>query len=89
MEKNFKVSLDKQLTNEEGVATYKNIPVGKYIIEVEGNQDFQQSVKVVNILNEEDNDQVRIYVGVKQRIDVDVEFVFCQLVQSEYESLNF
>ena len=63
--------------------------MGKYIIEVEGNQDFQQSVKVVNILNEEDNDLVRIYVGVKLRIDVDVEFTFCQMVQAEYESLNF
>jgi hypothetical protein len=89
MEKNFKVSLDSQKTNDDGVVLYKNIPVGKYIIEVEGNQDFQQSVKVVNILNEEDNDLVRIYVGVKQRIDVDVEFIFCQMVQAEYESLNF
>jgi hypothetical protein len=81
MEKNFKVSLDQQKTNEEGVAVYKNIPVGKYVVEVEGNHDFQQSVKVVNILNEEDNDVVRIYVGVRLRIDTDVEFMFCNLVQ--------
>lgn len=40
MENNFKVKLDDQKTNDQGVATYKNIPVGKYVIEVSGNHMY-------------------------------------------------
>jgi hypothetical protein len=34
MEQNFKVNLEKKLTNQDGIVAYNNIPVGKYIIEV-------------------------------------------------------
>ncbi len=40
MESHFKVNLDKKTTNQDGVVAYNNIPVGKYIIEVQGNRDF-------------------------------------------------
>jgi len=40
MEAHFVVKLDKKITNAEGVVAYNNIPVGKYIIEVQGNHDF-------------------------------------------------
>jgi hypothetical protein len=32
--------------------------------------------KVLNIVNEEDKDEIVIFVGVKPRIDTDIEFSF-------------
>lgn len=34
------------------------------------------SSKVVNVVNEEDKDEITIFVGVKPRIDTDTEFTF-------------
>jgi hypothetical protein len=32
--------------------------MGQYIVEVTGNEEFQSSTKVINLINEEDKDMV-------------------------------
>jgi hypothetical protein len=50
--------------------------VGLYSIEVKGTDFYQSAYKEVSICNEEDKDEITIFVGVKPRIDTDTEFQF-------------
>lgn len=52
------------------------MPIGYYCIEVKGTDIYQSSYKEINITNEEDKNDITIYVGVKPRIDTDIEFTF-------------
>lgn len=54
------------------------MPVGFYTVEVQGNSIYQSASKVVNLANEEDKDEIVIYVGIRPRIDADIEFMFFQ-----------
>jgi hypothetical protein len=54
------------------------VPVGFYTVEVQGNSFYQSASKVVNLVNEEDKDEIVIYVGIRPRIDADIEFMFFQ-----------
>jgi hypothetical protein len=56
---------------------------------IEGNSEFLPSSKVINLINEDDEDQITIFVGVKPRIDTDVEFEFFNNRQEEYELVDF
>lgn len=55
---------------------FTNLPIGQYEIEIAGNAEFQSSTKIVNLINEEDRDIVQVFVGLKKRMDTDIEFVF-------------
>lgn len=55
---------------------YTDIPVGMYTVEVKGTDEFQPTVKRINVINEEEKDQIVIFVGVRPRIDSDIEFKF-------------
>lgn len=44
--------------------------------------------KVINIVNEEDKNEITIYVGVKPRIDTDIEFSFVHESPSGNKSYN-
>jgi hypothetical protein len=63
-------------TDANGRIVMQNLPIGLYNIEVKGNAFFQSSQKSVNIVNEEDKDEIVIFVGLKPRIDTDIEFAF-------------
>ena len=52
------------------------MPVGLYQIEVLGNDQYQPMQKTVNIVNEEDKDEIIVFVGLKPRIDTSIEFMF-------------
>lgn len=52
------------------------VPIGFYSIEVKGNDFYQATTKQINITNEEDKDEIVIFVGMKPRIDTDIEFQF-------------
>ena len=43
-------------TDEEGKVVFKDLPVGQYLIEVEGNAEYQSAAKVVSLVNEEEED---------------------------------
>jgi hypothetical protein len=55
---------------------FVNIPIGKYTIEIEGNAEYLPTSKLINLINEDEEDAVTIYVGVKPRIEADFEFSF-------------
>ena len=57
-------------------AVVKNVPVCKYVIEVSGNTVYEPSTKSVNIINEEDNLEIIVYIGLSLRVDSNVEFCF-------------
>jgi hypothetical protein len=63
-------------TDEAGIVILANLPVGLYEIEVEANSTFQASLKTINIINEEHKDEITIFIGVKPRVDNDIEFLF-------------
>lgn len=52
------------------------MPIGYYCIEVKGTDLYQASYKEVNITNEEDKNEITVFVGIKPRIDTDTEFTF-------------
>lgn len=62
-------------TNEVGRATLQSVPIGFYTIEVAGNEEFQPSRREVNIINDEDKDELFVFIGMKPRVDSTIEFV--------------
>lgn len=68
-EKNLKVKEFQAKTNNRGSAIFNSVPIGLYSIEVEGNEDYIASNRVVNIVNDEDKDELVIFVGLKSRND--------------------
>lgn len=52
------------------------MPIGLYYIDVEGNEEYQPSQKTINLVNEEDKDEITIFVGIKPRIDTNTLFSF-------------
>ncbi len=76
MEALYKVRLEDQKTTSDGITKFRNLPSGRYIVEVQGNEMYQSAYKVITVLNEEDNDTVKVYVGLRLRIDTDAEFHF-------------
>lgn len=54
----------------------QHLPIGYYCIEVKGTDIYQSSYKEINITNEEDKDEIIVFIGVKPRIDTDIEFTF-------------
>lgn len=54
-----------------------NLPIGIYNIEVEGNTEFLGTNKTVNLMNEDDEDIVTIFIGIKPRIETDFGFNIC------------
>ncbi len=63
-------------TDENGRIELANLPVGLYNIEVEGNALYKGTQKVLNIVNDEEKQEVVVFVGMKPRIDSDIEFKF-------------
>jgi len=63
-------------TDDAGRVVLHQMPIGYYCIEVKGTDIYQSSYKEINITNEEDKNDITIYVGVKPRIDTDIEFTF-------------
>ena len=55
---------------------FEQLPIGQYQIEVKGTDFYLPTDKVLNIVNEEDKNEIMIFVGVKPRIDTDIEFSF-------------
>lgn len=55
---------------------YTDVPVGLYTVDVKGTDEYQPTVKRINIINEEEKDQIVIFVGIRPRIDTDIEFKF-------------
>jgi hypothetical protein len=43
---------------------------------VKGTDYYLPTDKVLNIVNEEDKNEITIFVGIKPRIDTDIEFSF-------------
>ena len=76
MEQNFRVKDLNKKTNEEGKVIFEQLPIGQYHLEVKGTDFYLQTEKVLNIVNEEDKNEMVIFVGVKPRIDTDIEFSF-------------
>lgn len=62
-------------TNEAGRATLQHVPIGFYTIEVSGNEEFQPSRREINIINDEDKDELFVFIGMKPRIESTIEFV--------------
>lgn len=59
-------------TNENGYVVFTNIPIGRYEIEVVGNDFYQSQIKQIEVLKEDDTDQMKFFVGLRQRIDTNV-----------------
>ena len=72
----MKVQKQEKVTNDQGQVLFTNLPIGQYVIEVTGNEEFQSTTKVVNILNEEEKDTIQVFVGLRKRMDTDIEFLF-------------
>ena len=83
MEANFRVQATEKNADDNSRATFLNMPIGYYQIQVEGNDEFQPSHKAINIVNEEEKDEVVVYVGIKPRIDVSTEFTFVTLINDQ------
>jgi hypothetical protein len=62
-----------------------NVPIGKYTIEIEGNTEYIATSKDINITNEDEEDIITIFVGVKPRIETDFEFSF---LKEDYRAIN-
>jgi hypothetical protein len=75
-EKSLKVGVNEKNTDANGRVIFTDLPIGQYVVEVKGNSEYQPSTKVINLVNEEDEDVVTVYVGIKKRIDIDVEIQF-------------
>lgn len=60
--------------------------MGKYTIEIEGNTEYLPTTKVVNLINEEDEEIVTVFIGVKPRIEADFEFSFLKEDYSPIET---
>jgi hypothetical protein len=73
-ESKLKVSELKQTTNQQGECTFLNVPIGVYSIEVQGNENFQTCNRSINVVNDEDKDEVVIYVCLKPQSSSNVTF---------------
>ena len=62
-------------TSESGRATLQQVPIGLYTIEVAGNDEFQPSRREINIINDEDKDELFVFIGMKPRLDSTIEFL--------------
>jgi cobyric acid synthase len=76
MEQNFRVKALSKKTNEEGKVVFDQLPVGQYHIEVKGTDFYLPTEKMLSVVNEEEKNELVIFVGVKPRIDTDIEFSF-------------
>jgi hypothetical protein len=70
------VQPNEKQTDTKGQILLSQVPIGYYDIEVKGNDFYQTTSKQINITNEEDKDEIVIFVGMKPRIDTDIEFTF-------------
>ena len=52
------------------------MPIGKYTIEIEGNHEYLPTSKIISLINDDDEDFITIFVGIKPRLDNDFEFKF-------------
>ncbi len=52
------------------------MPIGYYHIEVDGTEEYLPASKTINLVNEEDKDEIVIFVGIKPRIDTNSHFLF-------------
>jgi hypothetical protein len=59
-------------TDQQGKITLKDLPIGLYTVEVSGNDEFLSSKREINILNDEDKDELIIYVAMKPRNDSNI-----------------
>jgi hypothetical protein len=82
-ESKFRVSNTQTKSNNDGIAMFNEVPVGIYSIVVEGNSDYQPAQKKISLQNENEGNIVRIYVGMKPRIDTDVEFMFLSMADGK------
>lgn len=76
MEQNFRVKPLNKKTNEEGKVAFDQLPIGQYHLEVKGTDFYLPTQKELTIVNEEEKNEIVIFVGVKPRIDTDIEFQF-------------
>ena len=72
----YKVQTEVKLSNAEGQVLFQNVAIGKYAIEIEGTDEYLPTSKQINLINDEEQDQITIFVGIKPRIDSDYEFRF-------------
>lgn len=61
-------------TNLQGSCSFSNVPIGVYQIEVKGNEKFQTCHRSINVINDEDKDEVVIFVCLKPRTNSCVTF---------------
>lgn len=69
-----KIKEQQAKTDVMGKVTYSQIPVGLYTVEVTGNDEFMASRREVNIVNDEDKDEVIVYIGMKAKSETCIEF---------------
>ncbi len=69
-------------TDNNGQALFTNVQIGQYTIEIQDNEEFNGFQKSYNLLNEEDKDQVIIYVGIYPKLDLSTHFSFQYLSQN-------
>lgn len=50
--------------------------VGKYVVEVSGNEYYYPTTKEMNFLNEEDQQCMKVYIGLRPKTDIETEFEF-------------
>jgi len=60
--------------DSSGKVFFNQVPLGFYIIEVQGSHHFLSSSRDINIVNDEDKDEVTIFVALKPRTDSKIEF---------------
>jgi hypothetical protein len=69
--------------DEQGRVMLKDTPIGLYRVEVTGNDEYQPAKREVNIVNDEDKDEIIIYIAMKPRAESSIEF---KLVSNAHNS---
>lgn len=59
------------------------MPIGLYTVEVQGNGQFQPARREVNLVNDEEKDELVIYVGMKLKMSTVVEM---QIISTDIQN---
>jgi hypothetical protein len=62
------------VTDAHGRVNIPGVPVGLYTVEVAGSSEFQPSTRDVNIVNDEDKDEIVVYIAMKPKVSSSIEF---------------
>lgn len=74
VEAKIKVNEMKQTSNHNGECAFTHVPIGVYSIEVQGNEKFKTCTRSINVVNDEDKDEVVIFVCMKPQSSSNVTF---------------